>query len=115
MPSERRFQQIRTIVRYDDEVLLQTIGQTRRPRINRRRFLRPEAIGGRADGVHDLIVITVEIALELEEFGSAGEGAGQPQAMQRRFRARAGETDALAAGDRLAQAGGPSCVCSSFS
>ncbi len=103
MPGEGRFQKIGAIIRHEDHVLIETGGQAGGTGVTSRRFLRPQAVGGRADGVHHLIVIAVEIALELEEFRAAGERPRQPQTVHGRLGARAGQTDSFAARNRLAQ------------
>ena len=48
-------------------------------------------------------MVAVEVALELQQFRAAGEGAGQTQAVHRRLAAGAGEADKLQAGNRRAQ------------
>ena len=103
MTAKRFLEEIGAVVRHDDEIAVQSIGQARRAGIDRRRLLRAETVGRRADGVHHLIVIAVKIAFELEDLRFAGERTRQPQAVHGRFSARSGETDALATGNHFTQ------------
>src|SRR5579883_3139264 len=66
VPCEGRLQKVRAIIGHDDDVLFESSRQAGRAGIDSRRVLWSETVGGRADRVHDLIVIAVEIALEFQ-------------------------------------------------
>ena len=83
----------------DDDAVRRAVGQAERFRLDGRRVGRAAIADGRPEAEGELVVEAVEMALELEHLGPAGEGAGDADGVERRLGAGGGEADHLEGGD----------------
>src|SRR3569623_2900639 len=103
MPLEGALEQIGPVVRYKYKLLFYAARNARRRGKRRRLRFIAQLIRRRAQAEHDLVVIAVKVAFELQQLWPSGEGAGQPDEVHRGLGPRTGEPDPLAARDGLAK------------